>query len=130
MKEILLEVLVLYGCGLLYYIPSLFVVWGDVIGLLVKIFHFKKNIKGYEVQKMFLKSDEYIQHRKKWMKKFLYPLLICGLSWGFLKIGGANEALSISVSLLVLVICFCVVAGKESIARKETKQLFLDRTLI
>ena len=104
MKELLLEFLVLYGCGLLYYIPLLYVVWGDVIGLLVKTFCLKKIVKGYEVQKMFLKSDEYIQHKKKWLKKFLYPLLFCGLSWSILKIIGVGEALSILVSHFVMIV--------------------------
>lgn len=130
MKDLFLELIVLYGCALLYYIPLLFVAWGDIIGFLVKIFHLKKNIKGYEVQKMFLKSDEYMQHKKKWMKKFLYPLLVCGLSWGFLKIVGVNESLSISVSHFVLIVCYGIIAGKEAKARKVIRQAFLNRVVV
>lgn len=130
MKDLFLELIVLYGCALLYYIPLLFVVWGDIIGLLVKTFRLKKNIKGYEVQKMFLKSAEYIQHKKKWLKKFLYPLLVCGLSWGFLKIVGVDASLSISVSLIVLLICYVIVAEKERKARKVIRQVFLDRVIV
>ena len=89
-----------------------------------------KNVKGYEVQRMFLKSDEYIQHKKKWLKNFLYPLLVCGLSWGFLRIVGMNEILSIPVSHLVLIVCYCIVANKEAKARKVTRQVFLDRTIV
>ena len=130
MKNLFLELLVLYGCGLLYYTLLFVVVWMDITGFILKAFHLNNNVKGYEVQKMFLKSDEYIQHKKKWMKKFLYPLVICGVSWGILKILGAYEALTIAVSLLVLVICFCIIAGKESIERKEVRQVFLDRTIV
>ena len=130
MKDLFLELLVLYGCALLYYIPLLFVVWGDIMGLLVKTFRLKQNIKGYEVQKMFLKSAEYVQHKKKWLKKFLYPLLVCGLSWGFLKIVKVDESLSISISLFVLIVCYCIVASKEAKARKVTRQVFFDRTIV
>jgi len=130
MKDLFLELIVLYGCALLYYTLLLFVVWGDIIGLLVKTFRLKKNIKGYEVQKMFFKSDEYIQHKKKWMRKFLYPLLACGLSWGFLRIVGTNESLSISVSHFVLIVCYGTIAGKEAKARKVIRQAFLDRVIV
>ena len=129
MEELFLELIVLYGCALLYYIPLLFGVWGDIIGLLVKIFRLK-DVKDYEVQKMFFKSDEYIKHKKKWMKKFLYPLLICGLSWGFLEIVGVGEALSISGSHLVMIVCYAIVGSKETKARKIARQKFLDRTIV
>lgn len=99
------------------------------IGLFVKIFRLK-DVKDYEVQKMFFKSDEYIQHKKKWMKKFLYPLLICGLSWGFLRIVGMNEALPISVSHFVMIVCYAILGTKEAKARKVTRQKFLDRTIV
>lgn len=130
MKDLFLELIVLYGCALLYYIPLLFVVWGDIIGLLVKIFRLKKNIKDYEVQKMFLKSAEYIQHKKKWLKKFLYPLLVCGLSWMCFKIFGVGEALPISISHFVMIVCYAIVGSKEAKARKVTRQKFLDRVIV
>ena len=130
MKDLFLELIVLYGCAFLYYIPLLFVVWGDVIGVLVKIFRLKKNIKDYEVRKMFLKSDEYIQHKKKWLKKFLYPLLVCGLSWMCFKIFGVGEALPIPIVHFVMIVCYAIVGSKEAKARKVIRQKFLDSVIV
>ena len=127
MKELFLELLVLYGCGLLYYTPLLFVVWGDIVGFLIKIFRLKKNVRGYETQKLFFKSVEFKEHKKRWLKKFLYPLAICGAFWIVFKVFGISESLAIAGSHFVMLVCFVSIADKETKARKQVRQSFLDR---
>ena len=130
MITILKELIILYLLALLYYIPLIYVVWGDVMGLLMKISRIKKEPRGYETIKLFLKSEEYEQHKRKWYKKFLYPLIVCGMAWGIFRIFGAEDAVAVTSAHVALVFSYVIIASKESKERRNVKQNFLNRVIV
>ena len=65
MIAVITELFILYVLAMLYYLPLFYAVWGDVIGLLMKITRLKKEPRGYETIKLFLKSEEYEKHKKR-----------------------------------------------------------------
>ena len=124
---VITEVFFLYALAMLYYLPVFYAVWGDVIGLLMKIARLKKEPRGYETIKLFLKSEEYEKHKKEWRIKFIYPLIICGIAWIICKITGVESAMAVVMSHFVLGVSYIFIASKEAKARKNAKQEFLNR---
>lgn len=130
MTTIIMELIVLYFLALIYYIPLIYIVWGDVIGLLIKIFKLKKEPRGYETTKLFLKCEEYRKHKKTWYIKFLYPLIACGMAWIVFKLIGMEDAGAIIHSHFVMIVSYTFCASQEAKARKIAKQEFLNREIV